>query len=463
MNEVEKNMAVSALAQLLDQQPTAYAEVLAACRAMGWNASPTAQPADIIDELPSNVLPFIRRMLALLIYGDGSSDSPAVVPVTERCYAQLVPRVTSPNYPAAGFPTAPSALSPMTPSIRDFAHLPQALSALSARKISGVPEAPDGMSLFHLLLDTSAITELQDDNEYTIQSTFPLSLFPNVETFVLSENTDVELDTTSLISGFAHDVLTVYGLRKATGVHSWNIAGLFSGTYKKVYAYIKEMEYKPVFGNSQTALEEIYLPELTRANCILAYVTSGYWTEQSPNLTKIYVPKLREAHNIKGTGNAATQTGALITSKCEALTKLEFPVLEEISGAVFGSGCVPNLTELRMPSLKKVTGSIQLYASNQVSRPNLSIIEVGAMETNLDLSWWNPTDKGSVFLTNFKTYIALRLATQPVGNPNGLTLTLSQAVYTAVIEGSSEICTQIKSIISDKHWKVTDGTNIYPQ
>ena len=117
-------MAVSALAQLLDQQPTAYAEVLAACRAMGWNASPTAQPADIIDELPSNVLPFIRRMLALLIYGDGSADSPAVVPVTDRCYAQLVPRVTSPNYPAAGFPSdGVRPFLPDAPSIRDFAHL----------------------------------------------------------------------------------------------------------------------------------------------------------------------------------------------------------------------------------------------------------------------------------------------------------------------------------------------------
>ena len=187
-------MAVSALAQLLDQQPTAYAEVLAACRAMGWNASPTAQPADIIDELPSNVLPFIRRMLALLIYGDGSADSPAVVPVTERCYAQLVPRVTSPNYSAAGFP---SDRDPFThaPSIRDFAHLDQALSALSARKITnGGAENDgivDGMSLARLVCSSnSSVTKIVDDsngwvfNNSNMIATL-INLYPNCNEFIL--------------------------------------------------------------------------------------------------------------------------------------------------------------------------------------------------------------------------------------------------------------------------------------
>ena len=46
---------------------------------------------------------------------------------------------------------------------------------------------------------------------------------------------------------------------------------------------------------------------------------------------------------------------------------------------------------------------------------------------------------------------------------SGLTLTLSQAVYDAVIEGSDPICDEIKGIIEDKGWKVQDtNNNIFP-
>ena len=245
MNEVEKNMAVEALAQLLDQQPTAYAEVLAACRAMGWNASPTAQPADIIDELPSNVLPFIRRMLALLIYGDGSADSPAVVPVTERCYAQMVPRVTSPNYPAAGFPSDHPFL-PQVPSDRDFAHLPQALSALSPRKISGVnAEVPDGIGLAHLLCNSVAaatVTELTDTDEYDdINKTFPIDNFPSLTRLELNGK---NLKTT--IFGGTSRAIAVYLNRCETitdNLNAFYTSGQGSPNVD-VHCAIKKLPYK---------------------------------------------------------------------------------------------------------------------------------------------------------------------------------------------------------------------------
>ena len=78
---------------------------------------------------------------------------------------------------------------------------------------------------------------------------------------------------------------------------------------------------------------------------------------------------------------------------------------------------------------------------------------------NLNISGYNPTDKGTTFLQNFKEHIALRLT----DNGSGKTLTLSQAVFSAVIEGSSPICDDIKGIIEDKGWKVQDtNNNIFP-
>ena len=273
MTQVEKNMAVSALAQLLDQQPTAYAEVLAACRAMGWTASPTAQPADIIDELPSNVLPFIRRMLALLIYGDGSADSPAVVPVTDRCYAQLVPRVTSPNYPAAGFPSDHPFL-PQVPSIRDFAHLPQALSALSPRKITNGAATndgiADGVSLAQLVCGTTAaaaVLKIKDDSKgWTLVRSLPP--FTNA--------TEIELGC-SLIN---YPFNTYADNRTNQGV----IVGYNSLTKLKVY------ELKEIKSNQSWSQGCIVknCPELTELDMSgLEYIRVSYLVYNCPKLARV--------------------------------------------------------------------------------------------------------------------------------------------------------------------------------
>ena len=426
MNEVEKNMAVSALAQLLDQQPTAYAEVLAACRAMGWNASPTAQPQDIIDELPSNVLPFIRRMLALLIYGDGSQDSPAVVPVTERLYAQLVPRVTSPNYPAEGFPTVPSTFSPMTPSIRDFAHLPQALSALSARKITNGNATndgiPDGMSLAHLLCSAAAndVTEIKDDNSgYNYTKQFPWSTFPNIKKATLNfVSTDI-----TIISGHQN-------------------------------------------------IEELVLPA---AEVISRNQMSYTFISNCHKLKKI---------DGKAFKRFSSSNGTMMIRDCAALEEIDFRNSTNI-GTYVNIALIYNC-----PSLRKIiigTTGTNPYDSNtdnlfgspnyqSSSTANLVHLELGeGFNYSLNTRQWNPTnaldasrtdliEEGSTaqnnldqFLQNFRSHIALRLT----DNGSGLTLTLSQAVYDAIKdethlfvfdEGTMTIYAYLTNI---KHWTVT--------
>ena len=84
---------------------------------------------------------------------------------------------------------------------------------------------------------------------------------------------------------------------------------------------------------------------------------------------------------------------------------------------------------------------------------------------DIDLTSWNPTDKGTAFLENFLHHIAERLAVGPT--TNRLTLTLSGAVYTACGFGQTteqgSVQSQIKKAIQDRNWKVTDGTNNFNQ
>ena len=435
MNEVEKNMAVSALAQLLDQQPTAYAEVLAACRAMGWNASPTAQPADIIDELPSNVLPLIRRMLALLIYGDGSSDSPAVVPATDRLYAQLVPRVTSPNYPAEGFPSdGVRPFLPDAPSDRNFAHLPQALSALSARKISDLGDIPDGMTVLQLYTGrNSGITKIKDtyawDLCYRDQLYQLFNALPSLE--------DIYIRCKRLTGySYGYNVWFPSTITKCNGssdVFEMPDLERFEGSAHVGFPTLAQNFKKWSF------------PKMVYTRCGFSYKDNQLDPRVIDWVEEVYMPK------------------------CKTF------------GEYASENILANFTNLKTV----IMGNVTIWYSNKafVNDVNLIHLEVGAdgelLDHSANYAGWSPTnaldasgtdliEEGSTaqnnldqFLQNFRSHIALRLATQPVGNPSGKTLTLSQAVYDAIKdethlfvfdEGTMTIYAYLTNI---KHWTVT--------
>ena len=435
-------MAVSALAQLLDQQPTAYAEVLAACRAMGWNASPTAQPADIIDELPSNVLPFIRRMLALLIYGDGSADSPAVVPATDRLYAQMLARQASPNYPAAGFPSdGVRPFLPDAPSIRDFAHLPQALSALSARKISDLGDVPDGISLARIMCSAYHPTELDDDNVgWAMTKTLPWSDLVKVllgcstmnNTRIMSFSSLTSLKMDELVTanyGSSTDLYTLNGI-------IYNLAACTEVSFNKL-----ESVSVGGYGSFISAL-----PLITKITFPALKEWKGTWSggivANMDGLEELYCPSLILAQG----GGAGRENFACYCPKLWKVVVGYGAFTYDYSTYNF-SGC-PNLVHLEFEH--EVTASQVLRGwspTNALDASRTDLIEEGSTaQNNLDQ-----------FLQNFRSHIALRLTS----NGSGKTLTLSQAVYDAIKdethlfvfdEGTMTIYAYLTNI---KHWTVT--------
>ena len=83
--------------------------------------------------------------------------------------------------------------------------------------------------------------------------------------------------------------------------------------------------------------------------------------------------------------------------------------------------------------------------------PSLIDLELGqGVDVNTNLSGWNPTDKGTTFLQNFRDHIALRLTDQG----SGKTLTLSQAVRNAIHAAESTYGIE-DIIVNQKHWTLS--------
>ena len=148
-----------------------------------------------------------------------------------------------------------------------------------------------------------------------------------------------------------------------------------------------------------------------------------------------YITKLRR-YNSKPAGIV----------NCQALRVIEMPSVNE----VFADGA-PDYPCIHLcPNLEKVVlGTITVRCSNLLwaaSSANLIHLEFGqGTSASLNLAGWNPTYKGSLFLSNFRLYIADRLS----GNGSGKTLTLSQEVRDAIHSAG------IDTIITNKGWTIS--------
>jgi hypothetical protein len=300
------------------------------------------------------------------------------------------------------------------------ANLPLAanLELLNDRKIGGVPEAEDGMSLVRILCDTtaaSAVTELTDDNEYVLDRWLDCSspIFANLESIQIGckENTQPIL----YVSGYSAVMPTLTSIDLPNLVIGRHLIHPFAGT-------------------------------------------SGTFHSGFDNVTSLTIPKLKEIRQISGW---SYYYQAFIGRQLPALEVLELPELEIVDNYFFGGNSLSGIKTLRLPKMKVCNYPFCNTYQSTNGCPDLLLFEIGPMTTSLNISFWTAANVISHqdFLPNFRDYIALRLT----DNGSGKTLTLSQAVFSEVIEGASPICDEIKGIIEDKGWKVQDtNNNIFP-
>jgi len=343
----------------------------------------------------------------------------------------------------------PSRLSSLT-------DLPSAPLLLADRKISGVPEAADGESLIHLLgasASLDAITTIEDDNRGWLMNKLPPTMngvtkatigmiqanlridtfIPNCQELHLPDCEDggytvrSSLGYQSFIGGqngaLYLNVLDAPKLKYTNGIS-------LLGSPEELTLPILETTIKTENGYTfmLPTTKKLYLPEFDR----IGYIGNATW---------IYAPILEELHMPKCRGVQSKAGWPTIISASGTLKKIVFGKLDYNLSQ-------PNSQSTSILALSNATSLID--------------IEIGAgTAVNLNLSSWSPTlDSSNLeqFLSNFRTYIALRLATF---DSNGPTLTLSQAVYDAIKdeshlfvfdEGTMTIYAYLTNI---KHWTVT--------
>lgn len=313
------------------------------------------------------------------------------------------------------------------------------LALLNDRKIGGVPDAPDGMSLVHLLMvKYGIITELTDDNTGWIYNrdsyvSTLLSIFPNLKRLTL-------------------------GCTKATVRLSSR--GLNTLEYL-CFANMEEFTY-PLFYSGQSSqdyqhLTDVEFPSLIKGSPLAFITTSGWWAGEIVGPTRLYMPHLKEIN--RGT-NTYSNSNAFFAVKFSSLEVLELPELERVNIPFYGGSCLSSLRELRMPNLVYCPTFTSTAHPSTSGLPNLILLEVGAIAHNFDLQYWNPTnvladnDKKALFLSNFRSYIANRLT----DNVSGNTLTLSQAVRNAIHAAESTYGIE-NIIITQKGWTITPAPN----
>ena len=424
-------------AQVLDIRTTAERQTVAALNAAFGLAIPlpAAEPGEIT-ELPAAVSAHDRQLLAQPL----GKPEPAATLSTTDPLATFVATLTRELYLHFAARTAdylPADFPAWFPhDDRNLAHLLQAVQSLSPRKISNGGATndgiPDGMSLAHILGDSSVVvTKLEDDNKgWTWNRALP-SIFGSLTKLRLSCSYIVGM--TTALPATPSDV-----------------------EFPELIAYGQNGE-----------------------------VRGAQFIYNNPNVTELTFPKTT---NIAPGFSYDTASENAFIASCSALRKVTFPELLEFGKPLSGHGTYAgdygslihscaNLEEVLMPKWtgvrnwriirncpkvwKVVLGNIQqnvpiLYTDRNypfTSCVKLRHLEFAGVQVSLDLSSWNPdaeTIAHQDFLPNFKTYIALRLTS----NGSGKTLTLSQAVRNAIHAAESTYGIE-DIIVNQKHWTLS--------
>lgn len=435
MKDIEKIKSEDLAAQVQDANPANFAIEQEVAQLVGATVPQPTQPsADDARELPAQLLVFLRR--ALLPIRSALRTAVAAI------YAHLDSRCT--DYTPAGYapfqdPSTVPPYDPMRPFVpRTLPNLLQALTAFDSRKISNgsAPSdgIPDGMSLVHLMSETNtanAVAELKDDNNaWTLTKGGTYTIFPNLAKLTIGCNR--QSAGTVLVENPSVEELALPNLQEVDGGVLFTSPNDSSAHWNK--------------------LKTLSLPSLKKIN----YAT-GIYERGWINPRQGHMPLMDEWHFPVLETIASNVYLFCFYGNCDYVNKVYLDSLESATNPIQLRGYTISLQYLYVGyKNNKGTGLVQ---SATLGSQCAEIELKQGYGMNLNISGYNPTDKGTTFLQNFKEHIALRLT----DNGSGKTLTLSQAVFSAVIEGSSPICDDIKGIIEDKGWKVQDtNNNIFP-
>lgn len=381
-----------------------------------------------------------RRLRKLLQHGDATfagidtlhADLAQKEQYRDGVYLHLRERLegTDEHPLAEGVPVRP------LPATQDLAHLQEAVELLGERKIEDAsPDIPDGVSLVRLLCDSSLasqVTELVDTNHDWVM--------------------DKELNT------FTAANITAALLCCRT---------------------MDMPNYSTIFLRNYTNLQALELP-----NLIDFFFASGNYGNElgmvsgSTKLERVYMPLLQRVCRRDGTRGAQVD----VFQNCKALKEVIAPNLTLVGCEYFIVGCT-SLQKVVLGTLTADFGNAySSYANNfQQSTDNLVHFEIGnGVAVSLHLNWWlasmalrtdttasdyidlreDKDDSGEFiyqnnlqqFLSNFKAYIADRLADRT--GKKTLTLTLSQAVRDVLTAEIEDI------IVSQKHWVISPAKSV---
>lgn len=333
---------------------------------------PTDTYESSIVELKANLKLIFRQLFSvpLTILGSNKAGSPiSIIKMIEQMFNHYRERLKgSEEY------GIPSRLDQLT-------DLPSAPLLVADRKISGVPEAEDGMSLVNLLGSDErlAITKLQDDN-YGYENNMPIDItsFPNVNELTIgAERIDYGTPKSILTSQSVKTLHIAAKYARAT----FNIPA--DGT---LYAPNLEEFFVEYGGGPNCKI--IYMPKFRNPNGINIF---RWWQTDSPLNMKIMILGSVESGSITN----------WLSGTADRLIHFEF-----------GADGLGGL---------KISMNLSWWtATNCLDESRTDLIEEGSTATN----------NLQQFLQNFKTYILLRLA--PMTSGTTKTLTLSAAVYRAI-------------------------------
>ena len=407
MKDLEKIKSEDLACQVADANPGNFAIEQEVAQLVGATLpAPTEPSADDARELGAQLLVFLRRALLPIRSALRTALAAIYAHLDSRCTdytpAAYAPYQPLPSYDPMGTPPTP----------RTLPNLLTALTAFAPRKISNgsAPNdgIPDGVSLAHLIFGSdayNAVLEIKDDNpNWTMSKAF--SGFPNIKRLTILGN------------GYLGN--------------KW-IANMAS-------------------------LEELNIPNIQGQSAFGSGDDTATMPAGISNLAKLKRLHAEGFSSVAFNGNGNQYSAAI--AGCPELEEVWLGRVTNTDYPGWGGTkwVIQYCQAIVRISVESMVEKNCLVRSGQ--NANLIDLEIRGIQANsCNLSWWNPTDKGTTFLQNFKEHIALRLTS----NGSGKTLTLSQAVFDTIWnqDGTPKstdpdsVIYQINKIIkTDKHWSV---------